>query len=614
MSVSSSAIKNISKKKHVKLSEQVLKLKDPDRMEREDAAYELAANPAPQMAEELCSLLYDPDISIRNLVAEVLVKMGTVASEALIKECSSSDHDVRKFAVDIMALIGDSQYVPVLIKLLKDSNENVIGSAAEALGKVTSAEAIEPLIECLNSHPDAGPQVIESLGNIGSDKAIPILYEKSESDNIVLAYAAIEAIGKIDSPDSLKNLLRLMNVENPELRNFVLTAILKKAGSGSRDELFNASGGKFVDYLIEASASDDLEVKKAVIGEMAFWSGDKVVEALIKTCEFPNQEVVEMAQGALRIAGSTGLNAIIDGVKNGTDLIKTYLIEISSFLKSPELLEVILSQAKSDNPDVRVAVAKTLAKFYNQETIDVLLSLTNDDVGHVKAEALKTLGYIGDESIVENIAKHLDDEYSDVSEACFGALVLIGGEKTINLFKRDIESSNIQRKILAVRGLGWIGEQQAVEILLNSLGNEEAEVRRHAVIGLSKMHYPGLDDKLTYLLIDENPEVRKAVVDAYLNILGENAGEKIRVLLDDDDMWVRFYAINALASINDASCLDKLLEIMPAQPPFVQIPIINLISIADDSKVVSELEKISKSENEDIRNAAMEAIESRNAS
>jgi len=613
MSVASIKVDETSKKTHVQLSELVQKLKGSDRMEREDAAYEITASPKPEIAAELCSLLSDPDISVRNLVAEILVKIGAVSTDALINEVSSTDHDVRKFVVDIMALVNDQKFVPILIKLLSDSNENVVGSAAEALGKITNSIAVEPLIKCIHSHPDSSLQAIEALGNIGSVEALPVLFEQLESENVVLAYAAVEAIGKIGSPDAVKKLLSLMNVNNSELRSVVLTTILKNVGSGGRDELFNASGGKFVDYLVEASSSDDLAVKKAVISELAFWSGDNVVESLIKVLDKSDEEIVDLAQGALRIAGSTGLNAVINGVEKGSDSIKIYLIEISSFLKSPELLKSILNQANSENPDIRIAVAKTLVKYSNQESINTLLKLIDDEVGHVRVEALKSLGLIGDDSVVDDIFKHLTDEYPDVCEAALGALVLISGDKTINLLKDGIESSNLQKKIMSVRGLGWIGEDQATEILIDSLSNEEAEVRRYAVIGLSKMDYHKLDEKLTYLLADEDPEVRKAVIDAYLNISGEGASEKIQVLLDDDDMWVRFYAVNALASIEGTTSPDKLLEIMPNQPPFVQIAIINLIARSDDPKVEFELNKIANSDNEDIQNAVRKALESRNA-
>ncbi|MCP4581283.1 MAG: HEAT repeat domain-containing protein [candidate division Zixibacteria bacterium] len=607
----STTIDKLDRKGITKLSGLVAKLKDADRMEREDAAYELTSNPDPKYAGELCKLLADPDISVRNLVAEVLIKMGKTAAGALIEEASSSDHDVRKFVADIMASIKDISFIPVLIEFLKDPNENVVGSAAEALGHIQSDDAIEQLIECINSHPDSSLQAIEALGNLGSTGALPVLVDLLDSENVVSAYAAVEAIGKMESPQAINSLMKHLQAGNPELRNVVLTTVLKIAGSGSRDDIFNATGGKFVDYLIEATASDDLEVKKAVLNEMAFWTGAEVVSALIKALDYPNEEVIELAQGALRIAGNTGLGEVINGVRNGTDSTKILLIEISSFLKSPELLQVILSQADSENPDIRMAVAGTLTKYSNQEAIEILLKLADDEVGHVRVEALRSLAMVAGESEVEQIGRALGDEFSDVREACLGTLILIAGNKTIRLFEQEIKSPDIQRKIMAVRGLGWIGDEHAAEILFEALNNEEAEVRRYAVIGLSKMKYNGLEDRLDILLSDESAEVRKAVVDAYLNISGLNAGEKIAVLLDDHDMWVRFYAINALASIESKTNLDKLIAIQSDQPPFVQMAIINLIAKHDDTKATAELEKLSQSENEDISNAAREALERR---
>ncbi len=593
------------------LSDPVAKLKDPDRMEREEAAFSLTSNPDPEKAAELCKLLYDSDISVRNLVAEVLVKMGETAVGALIAEASSPDHDVRKFVVDIMALINDQKFIPVLINLLNDRNENVVGSAAEALGNIVSSDAVDPLIECIKTHPDSSPQAIEALGKIGSARALPVLFELLDSDNIILEYAAVEAIGKTRSPQAINKLLDLLRGGNPELRNVVLTTILKLAGTGNRDSIFQATGGKFANYLVKAAASDDLDVKIAVLSEMAFWTGDEVVAALIQVLDCPDQEVVDLAQGALRVAGNSGLNEMISALKSSPDPIKMQLIEISSFLKSPELFDSILAQAESVNSDIRIAVAKTLAKFSDRRAVDVLLKLAEDEVGHVRAEALRTLAIVGGESEIEQIGKHLNDEYGDVREASLGALILISGPKTIELFKKEIQQPDINRKVMAVRGLGWIGEETTSEILLEALTNEEAEVRRHAIIGLSKMRYEHLDDNLTLMLADENPEVRKAVIDAYLSFGRADVGEKIKVLLDDEDMWVRFYAINALISIDDRTCLDKLIGILYDQPPFVQIAIIGLMAKYDDPRAKAELLKLVKHDNEDISNAAREALETK---
>ena len=159
----------------ISLSQQVARLKDSDRMAREDAAEVIIAGSDPNIARELCGLLADPDISVRNLVAEVLVNLGEKAAGALIDESQSNDHNVRKFVVDTMALIADRDFIPVLIRLLKDPNENVVGSAAEALGRIIDDNAIAPLIECVRDHPDSRLQAIEALGNIGSARALPLL-------------------------------------------------------------------------------------------------------------------------------------------------------------------------------------------------------------------------------------------------------------------------------------------------------------------------------------------------------------------------------------------------------------------------------------------------------
>jgi len=593
------------------ISEPVARLKNPDRMEREEAALLLTANPDPEKAAELCRLLDDPDISVRNLVAEVLVKMGETAANALIAEASSPNHDVRKFVVDIMALINDQRFIPVLIDLLKDCNENVVGSAAEALGHVVSSDAVEPLIECIKTRPDSSPQAIEALGKIGSTRALQVLFDLLESDNIILEYAAVESIGKIRSPEAINKLLYLLQVGNPELRNVVLTTILKLAGTGNRDSIFKATGGKFADYLIEAAASDDMDVKKAALSEMAFWTGEKVVATLIRVLDYPDQEIVDLAQGALRVAGNSGLTEIINAIERNPDPIKILLIEISSFLKSHELLNGILAQADSINPDVRIAVARALTKFADRKGVAVLIKLANDEVGHVRAEAIRTLGIVGSDSEIDQIGKHLGDEFSDVREASLGALILISGPQTIELFKREIQNPDINRKIMAVRGLGWIGEEATSEILLEALTNEETEVRRQAIIGLSKMRCVRLDDHLALMLTDESPEVRKAAINAYLNSVGADSGEKIKVLLDDQDMWVRFYAINALDSINDRTSLDKLIEKLYDQPPFIQMAIINLIAKYADHQAEAELAKLVRNENKDISNAAREALETR---
>ncbi len=591
------------------LSELVASLKSTDRFIREDAANELAQSGDEKQAAELCRLLYDVDISVRNLAAEILVKIGKAATKPLLDESFSPDKDVRKFIVDIMALTGDSAFVPRLVELLNDPNDNVVGSAAEALGRIGRPEAVPALIDCCRLHPLAELQAIEALGNIGSPEAMPVLREKTRSNNIVIVYAAVEALGKIGSPEAAQILFELLGSDNKQLRGTVLSTIIKIAGNGGRKKIDEISGGQIVDMLIDAALSDDPGVRSAVIRELAFWSGPKVTAALIKALNDPDQSIVDLALGALRIAGDSGLDEIKKGIQQGNDLVKKYLIEVSAFLKSSELFGVVLPEAKSPDPNVRIAVCKALSKYSNSQAIEALLALADDEVGHVRAEALKSLGFSGDISIVERLFKYLDDEYPDVREACLGAMILIDGSKTVEFFKKDLEQGDKNRKILAARALGWIGSEAAANILLEALGSDVAEVRKYALLGLAKIGHSKLEENLTYLLTDESPEVRKAVVDAYLSVAKEKAADHIQVLLDDDDPWVRFYTINALAGTCDRKCLDKLAEIALNQPPFIQIAIVNFLSKSGEPKAISALQRLAASENDEIRAAAQEALD-----
>ncbi len=596
-----------------KISQLVLDLKNPDRSIREEAADELSSNGTPENATELCSYLYDDDITIRNLAAEILVKMGPVAERALLHEANSSDSDVRKFVVDIMALIGSPVFGPTLCKLLNDPNENVICSAAEALGRVKYEDSVVPLIECLKKHPFSEIQVIEALGRIGSNRALPILYEKLQSQNVVIAFAAVEAVGQISTEEALDKLFSLLSVENVSLRNAVLSTILKLAVAGDRQKLAKASSGKFVDYLLEAAGSDDATVRAAIIKELAFWNGENVVSALIAALTDPVQEIVDLACGALRVNGDSGLKQIIEGIKKGDSLTQKYLLEVSAFLKSSELLDVIVEEAKSSDPEVRLACASALAKYGDPKAVKTLLRLIDDEVGHVRARALQSLGLIGDQTVVEKIYNHLNDEYDDVREACLAALILISGSTTINLFKKDMESADIDKRIMAVRALSWIGEHDAADVLVGALNNDEAEVRRFAIAGLAKIGDPRLEENLPYLLTDENPEVRKAVVDAYLQVSPDKASEKIQLLLDDNDMWVRFYAINALASIGDEGCLEKIVEIAHQQAPFVQMAIIGMLAKSHSAIAKDGLKSLTQSDIDDVKQAALEVLGAKDA-
>uniref|UniRef100_UPI000AE00006 HEAT repeat domain-containing protein n=1 Tax=Pseudanabaena sp. 'Roaring Creek' TaxID=1681830 RepID=UPI000AE00006 len=130
--------------------------------------------------------------------AEALGKIGSdKAVEPLILALKNSDHYVRR---NLEALLGkiDSAVEPLILKYKDDEQRN----AAEALVKIGSYKAFELLILALkDSNDDVRRNAADALGKIGSDKAVePLILALKDSDDDVRKNAAdaLEKIAKTD--------------------------------------------------------------------------------------------------------------------------------------------------------------------------------------------------------------------------------------------------------------------------------------------------------------------------------------------------------------------------------------------------------------------------------
>jgi HEAT repeat protein len=99
--------------------------------------------------------------------------------------------------------IGDVCAVPVLIEELKDENETVRWTAAEALGKMGDTGAVPALIEALQDNHDVRVRAAGALGLIGDASAIPHLIEALQDERYFVRVAAADGLRKIGDSDTL---------------------------------------------------------------------------------------------------------------------------------------------------------------------------------------------------------------------------------------------------------------------------------------------------------------------------------------------------------------------------------------------------------------------------
>ena len=188
----------------------------------------------------MTELLHSEDnAGLRNSAVEGLIRLGSKAVPYLIKNITDSDHDVRKFIVDILGdiysdknidTVTKDNIVNALIGAAKDTDENVRLSAVEGLGKVGSSKAVDILVEILKTGDVALKfTALEALGGIGRSISMKEVYNACKDK--LLKRAAYDLIGKVGGAEALKYLIEGLKDNSTSTRDAAIVALKRLAAS-----------------------------------------------------------------------------------------------------------------------------------------------------------------------------------------------------------------------------------------------------------------------------------------------------------------------------------------------------------------------------------------------
>ncbi|HMS85316.1 MAG TPA: HEAT repeat domain-containing protein [Nitrospira sp.] len=209
-----------------RVSEQITALRDEDWAIREDAARLLGQLKDPRAVHPLLLLLRDQDRSVREAAVEALRAIGIPAVEALGICLSEGDLAVQEAASSILATIADERVLTQLVLALRSSDWVVRMHAAQALGRVKSAETVDALIPLLQDKVKAvREEAATALAAIG-EAAIPCLVQALKHDDWLVRLHAVESLGKARSPHTVEPLLSvLFNDRDSSVREDAVRAL-----------------------------------------------------------------------------------------------------------------------------------------------------------------------------------------------------------------------------------------------------------------------------------------------------------------------------------------------------------------------------------------------------
>jgi formylglycine-generating enzyme required for sulfatase activity len=149
----------------------------------------------------------------RDAAKELCAYKENDVVDALIKAMQKDPDEVVRFcAAESLGKIGSRRAVESLLKALQDPHKNVVKYAAEALGKIGDERAIQPLLSTLGYENDFAPcrSAAEALAKFGAKVVQPIIDCLGDDKK---RSAAILALGIIGDKAATQPLAEILNNE-----------------------------------------------------------------------------------------------------------------------------------------------------------------------------------------------------------------------------------------------------------------------------------------------------------------------------------------------------------------------------------------------------------------
>ena len=253
-------------------------LADEDPGVREAAALLLQNLATEEAAALVVPYIASDDITVRNLAGEVLVKIGAAAVGPLASAIDDGHHDVRKFAIDVLAQLPAQHLADRIAARLEDDDDNVVLAAVDALGDLGAVEHHEALRVLYDRAPLARPGIVTAIGAFGSEADLSFLEQALADEDPVVQYTAAEALARQSAPEVLDLLLRKIDGVDPMARPIVLSSIIKfNEMHPERAEMPASIKG----YLVAMLDDFDIEYRCAAVHGLQYFLDGAAVDAMM---------------------------------------------------------------------------------------------------------------------------------------------------------------------------------------------------------------------------------------------------------------------------------------------------------------------------------------------
>lgn len=382
----------------------------------------------------------------------------------------------------------------LVIRGLKDNNQQLRQMAAKAAIGMASDEVIEPLIETLSNPYEVESvrfMAAEALGTMDDERSVGSLLNALKDDNVAVRYSAASALTGRKDPLVVEALVSAMSDSDKFVRSSVACALGETndpsaiealfRGAADESEIVRFSAAKalacFPFALISETVLQNLEsidknTRLTMLDVLGQTKSNESTDILRRYLKSEDSEMSYRASLALMgLENIDVIDELIEASKRFDDelirLVKTSNIDfgqesdgteapdqksaartIEEITDLPEGLENLRQNLMSDSPNIRGSAANTLGDFDSREAVELLASALADDNEFVRASAVSSLGRIAKFDALKLLVSCEKDPSEEVRYAVVKASGSINEPETISCLERMSKadrSKNVKR-------------------------------------------------------------------------------------------------------------------------------------------------------------------------
>jgi len=582
------------------------------RVRKEAVQLFLSSPRAIEFVDDIVGFLHsEENAGLRNAAVEILVHLGRTSVPPLLREISSSDPDVRKFALDILGEIRDDTSLGSILKALQDPDLNVRASAAENLGKLGIADAVPDLLDAM-SEEDLWFRftILEALGQIGAEIPTERLHPYFEDK--LLRKALFDCLGKVGGADSLNSLVDGLSDDMRNVREAAVTAILGLVARfpALAGEIPRLAGTPAAESVVELLSASNPVLRSASLKLLGLIGDGRFALRLLNLSD--DDGLLEEVADALVAMGRTAVCPLIKEWERSDVLKKVLLSHVFGETGCLESIPFLINAIKSPDDDLRLVAAISLGKLKTVAALPALATLLSDFNEDIRVSALEALLLVGEEfreETIEVLRPLLEDQDPEVRSSAVLVLGRLDGpevEKCISFALKDESALVRQSVIRAFEGKSGAAQ---LEMFMLALTDEDGEVRRLAVEALGISCDSRSLAPLELALQDDDLWVRSAAVRALGRLTGPEAESSVLKALDDAVGLVVIAALETLASMRSMQASSALAKALDHPDEEVVNAALHLLAVSDKRDWIPlHMEKLVNHPHWEVRNSLMRIL------